>query len=281
MGAHPLSLAANHIISHNISRIYVRRIAHNIHVEIGEKLALARKYHAPPLTQRDLATLLKVDTSSVGRWESKNHIPTRYIARLAELLNVRDEWFFDDSDTLPTQARRRPEDETSNLRPLPPDELSKGQQLIADAMWVAIPVWRGVAAGVDGECGFLEADRPEFREIPMFLTMGQPHRHVLCIASGMSMAPRIEHAERAVVKLDSDVPPNHIVVVRSDDNRNFIKKLCRGEHRRLELHSLNEHYPPITNLSGWTIKGGVVAILHAYEGGRPNIEWDEGRFLRA
>jgi phage repressor protein C with HTH and peptisase S24 domain len=249
-------------------------------MDVGEKLALARDYHTPALTQEELARRLGVHTSSVGRWESKGHIPKERLSRVAQILDVREEWFFDGSDTRPTEARRSA-DENPNVRGLRHDELTRGQRLIVEGMWVALPVWRGVVAGVEDECAFVEADEPEFREIPVFLTMGQPDRHVLCIASGMSMAPRIEHTERAVVKLDPDVPPNHIVVARTDDNRNFIKKLSRSGTHRLELHSLNEQFRPIIDLKGWTIKGGVVAILHAYEGGKPNIEWDEGRFLRA
>lgn len=248
---------------------------------VGEKLASARRYHTPSLTQRDLARLLGVDTSTVGRWESQNHIPSAHLARVAEILDVREDWLLDGSDIPPTAARRNPPVEPTNIRPIPATELSRGQQWLVAGLWVALPVWRGVVAGAEDECAFYAADDPEFREIPGFLTMGQPDRHVLCIASGMSMAPRIEHTERAVVKLDPDVPPNHIVVVRTDDNRNFIKRLVRGPHHQLELHSLNQNFQPITDLTGWTIKGGVVAILHAYEGGRPNIEWDEGRFLRA
>ena len=250
-------------------------------MNVGRKLAEARRYHMPALTQQGLASLLQVDTSSVGRWESKNHIPPAHVPRIAELLDIREEWLFDGSDTPPTAARRSGPAEPSNIRPVRTEELSRGQQFVAEGLWVALPVWRGVAAGDEGECAFVEAETPEFREIPAFLTMGQPERHVICIATGMSMAPRIEHTERAVVKLDPDVPPGHIVVARTDDNRNFLKRLSRGGNHRLELHSLNEQFRPITNLRGWVIKGGVVAILHAYEGGKPNIEWDEGRFLRA
>jgi SOS-response transcriptional repressor LexA len=83
------------------------------------------------------------------------------------------------------------------------------------------------------------------------------------------------------VRLDPDVPPGHIVIARSADNRNYVKKLIRSPSRTLELHSLNEQFKPITDLDGWTLKGGVTAILHTYEGGRPNIEWDEGRYLKA
>jgi phage repressor protein C with HTH and peptisase S24 domain len=248
---------------------------------VGEKLAEARRYHTPALKQRDLAKLLAVDTSTVGRWESQNHIPRTHLSRICELLDVTESWLLDGSDVPPSSARREVPPEPPNIYPVRTDALPRGQQLIVEGLWVALPVWRGVTAGDEDECAFVQADEPEFREVPAFLTMGQPHKHVLCIASGMSMAPRIEHTERAIVKLDPDVPPGHIVVARTEDNRNFIKKLARGHTHRLELHSLNEQFRPITHLSGWTIKGGVVAILHAYEGGRPNIEWDEGRFLRA
>jgi transcriptional regulator with XRE-family HTH domain len=77
-------------------------------MEVGEKLAQARAYHAPKLAQKDLAKLLGLDTSTVGRWESKNYIPPEKLPVVSELLNVREEWFTDGSDIPPSGARKRP-----------------------------------------------------------------------------------------------------------------------------------------------------------------------------
>jgi transcriptional regulator with XRE-family HTH domain len=89
-------------------------------VEVGDKLAMARRYHAPALTQEDLARILGVDTSTVGRWESKDHIPPDRLPQIAALLNVKEAWFFNGDDTPPTTARRVPMQEPSNVKPIDP-----------------------------------------------------------------------------------------------------------------------------------------------------------------
>jgi SOS-response transcriptional repressor LexA len=96
----------------------------------------------------------------------------------------------------------------------------------------------------------------------------------------MSMAPRIEHTEKALVRLDPDVPPGHIVIAKSPQGKRFLKKLARN-NGQLELQSLNKSFGPIRDLAGWELEGGVTAILHTYETGKPNYEWDDGRFLKA
>jgi hypothetical protein len=49
----------------------------------------------------------------------------------------------------------------------------------------------------------------------------------------------------------------------------------------LQLHSLNAEFAPIVSLDGWELRGYAVAILHSYEPGQANIEWDNGRALRS
>lgn len=249
-------------------------------VEVGEKLALARRYHTPSLTQEDLAKVLGVDRASIGRWESKNHIPPDKLPRVAALLNVREEWFYNQDETPPTLNRRVPQDEPQNIKPLAVHELNRTDRYLAEGLEVALPVWRGVSAGSEDETYFVEPDSPEYRQVPLYLTLGQPEHHVLCVATGMSMAPRIAHTERALARFSPDVPPGHIVIAQNPDAKRFIKKLLRSGSK-LELHSLNEGYRPIEYPEGWQVVAGITAILHHYEPGVPNIEFDEGRWLRA
>jgi len=247
-------------------------------VEVGDKLKLARSYHQPALTQAKLAERLGVDTSTVGRWESKNHIPEDMLDRVAGVFSVPGEWFFDGGDEPPPATQLK--EEEPNIRPKAQGDLSRSELSLRDYLMVAIPVWRGVMAGSDDECVFVEPSELEFREVPLYLTLGQPEKHVLCIASGVSMSPRIEHSERMLIRLDPDVPVGCLVVAkRADDGANFIKRLTRGQ-RNLELTSLNGAYAPITELNGWEIRGGVTVIWKRYEPGTPNLEWDDGRFLR-
>lgn len=246
----------------------------------GEKLALARKYHAPSLGQKELALKLGLSTSTIGRWESQNHIPEDKLPHLSAIFGVPVDWFTNGDDTLPSEVARVGLQEPTNLGGVLPAAMTRTEREMVSGQYASLPVWEAVLGSGEEELSFIENDRPEFKEIPAFYTLGHPERHVLCIIKGMSMAPRIEHSERALIKLDPNVPPEHLVVARSPDQRNFIKRLVKRSGR-LELHSVNKEFRPITDLTDWELKGGVIMIEHVYEIGKPNIEWDHGRFLRA
>lgn len=143
-----------------------------------------------------------------------------------------------------------------------------------------IPVWRGVAAGMEEECYFVDTGSPEFAEIPAFLVNPEHlHKYMLCIPAGTSMSPRAKQGDRVLAILDSNPPPNSIVVAVRPDQQKYIKVLRERKH--LELHSLNAAFKPIVNVEGWVVQGSVIAIWHRYEPGTPNIEFDDGRPLRA
>lgn len=235
----------------------------------GEKIALARKYQAPALTQATLAAKLGIDRGTVAKWETRETIPEKSLQRIAEAMAIPLAWFLDGQNSEPPNIRA-----TQN-----PEQMGKAGLSLQRGDQVMLAVWRGVMAG-NGDCEFWESDSPEFRAIPSFLAGNDPERHVLCIASGLSMAPRIDHAERAVVCLDPDPPIGSLVVARRLDGANFIKILRRGA-ASLQLHSVNPDFQPIEDVRDWSLKGYVVAILHTYSGPGANIEWDDGRPLRA
>jgi transcriptional regulator with XRE-family HTH domain len=235
----------------------------------GEKLALARDYAAPRLTQEALGNKLGKSRGTVAKWESTGLIPERSLEEVATFFQIPVAWFVDGQSSEPPNVRATRD----------PAAMGRAGQSLTRGDQVMLAVWRGVMAG-DGECEFWEGESPEFRAIPSFLAGNDPDSHVLCIASGVSMAPRLDHAERAVVRLDPDPPIGSLVVARRPDGANFIKALRRGA-ARLELHSINPEFAPITNVLEWSLKGYVVAILHTYTGHGANIEWDDGRPLRA
>lgn len=240
----------------------------------GRKLKTARRYHAPALRQEDLAAMLGLDRSTVAKWETSSQIPEPGLKKAAERLGIAYEWFLDGQSTPPIYVSEPPNARPTNR----PGEMGAAGESLRRGDQVMLAVWRGVMAG-DGECEFWEHDSPEFRAVPSFLASSDPDAHVLCIASGLSMSPRIDHAERAVVRLDPDPPIGAIVVARRPDGANFIKVLRKNSW--LELHSLNPAFPPITECRDWLLKGYVVAILHTYSGPGANIEYDDGRPLRA
>ena len=241
----------------------------------GRKLALARRYHAPALTQQGLADMLGVDRTTVAKWETKSEIPERTLVRIADRIGIDFAWFLDGGTSEPRFVRHAVNVRATNRT----EELGGAAGSLQRGDQVMLAVWRGVMAG-DGDCEFWLSDTPEFRAIPSFLASSDPDGHVLCIASGLSMTPRIDHAERAVVKLDPDPPIGAIVVARRPDGANFIKVLRKHPSLHLELQSLNPEFAPITELKHWALKGYVVAILHTYTGQGANIEYDDGRPLR-
>lgn len=241
----------------------------------GEKIEklLTRMGQTAPWLARKLSEELgrNVPKQSVYQYiEGASPRDGSILPAIAKILGVRVELLEDDRLDLPEEepllAKKR-------------EAMTRDEEL---ALWgdVAIPVWAGVSCGTeDDEC--FQEEEVRFEQVQAFYVAGKPENHVMCIPRGYSMAPRILRADRVVVRLDPDVPVGRLVVARSPNNQNFIKKLVKQNGFREELHSLNAEFPPITDLDGWSIKGGVVAIMHPYEGTGSNIEYDGGAYLRA
>lgn len=237
---------------------------------------MARRYHAPALSQRELAKMIGVDTSSVGRWEATGSVPKSRLPTVARTLGLTVAWFENGREEAPPLYRDRPNAEEQSGDTSGATEVRsfvRGDEVL-------LPTWRGAIAG-DGECEFFDSDSPELTAVPSFLAGNDPFNHILCIASGASMYPRVKNGEKLVVRLDRNPPNNSIVISKRPDGANFVKVLRQNDRGFLELHSLNPEFQPITALEGWEMRGYAVAVLHSYEPGRPNIEWDNGRALRA
>jgi SOS-response transcriptional repressor LexA len=253
-------------------------------MESKEKVKLLREYLPPKSrSQEELGKEVGASTSTVGHWELGRSISTRHRASMNQLWGIPPE-FWEDDDMTKSEVIRYLQnlslkDEGPNVKAKHPDNLNRTEEAWREGNRYAVPVWRGVAAGDPDldECYF-DDDATERREVPAAFIVGDPEKHVMGIASGMSMSPRISHAERILLRLDPDVPPGHLVIARSPESRNYIKRLVKND-QTLELHSINPDYKPITRREGWHILGGVVVIWHTYEKGVPNIEFDEGRWL--
>lgn len=252
-------------------------------VHPGTKLRVAREARRPPLSQADAAAIARIPTSRYKSYELERANPPEEVVRsLATAWGVPEAWFWDGASTsLPLKL-------VDPQRPYgdPGVELveprNKAERLMILGQRVAIPVWRGAHLGSGDECSFVPDDDGQHQEIAAFYTLGDPDRHVLCIPKGESMTPRIQSYARVLIKLDPDVPPGHLVAAQSPESKEiFIKRFVRSPDRKPVLLSVNENFDPITEIEGWAIRGGVVLILHDYEPGQPNQEWDEGRYLRA
>ena len=212
--------------------------------------------------------MLGVDTSSIGRWECTGHIPASRIPTAAQAVGVPVDWLLDGMDSLPPRHQVLVRD-ASLSDPEPPrsDE-------------VQLPTWRGVIAA-DGDCELTEADPPELSAVPSILAGNDPLNHILCIASGASLFPRVHNGGRIIVRLDRNPPNNSIVIAKSPAGTNLVKVLRQNEKGLLELDSLNPDFGQIANLEGWELLGYAIAILHSYEPGQANIEWDSSRPLKS
>lgn len=189
---------------------------------------------------------------------------------VARLLGIPLQALLDDAVPLPSLALDEVQTLGAAVVPGPVQSLMRGDAML-------LPVWRGVAAGLQDECYFV-SESAEFMEVPAFLAGREQDRHVVCVAAGTSMSPRLRQGDRAIVRLDPNPPRNTLVVAQNPDGRRFIKALREKDH--FELHSINESFPAIKDVSGWQLLGSVVAIWGQYEAGGPNIEWDGGRPLR-
>lgn len=162
----------------------------------------------------------------------------------------------------------------------PAPSLGKVDQMIVSPYRVAIPWLKGTLLGQEDEECFDE-QTGEMYEVPSWIVTGQPEKHMALTPIGMSMFPRIEPGSLVVVKHDPSPGTGVLVCVRSRTGATFIKgSVINRETKKLELHSVNEGYEPITDLTDWTMLGAVVAIKHPHTSLSPNIEFSDGAYLR-
>ena len=247
-------------------------------MEVGRKIARARKYQTPAMAHKDLAQAMSVALGTVGKWESGSQgTPHDQVVRIARLLSIPVDWFYDGKDTPP--PRMTPESPVEVLSPDEGQAAFKTKYDLSDT--VAVPVWQGVLAGEDGECTFAEGG--ELQEIPrIFFAGNDPEQCFAIRAAGSSMSPRIEHGELALILKNARPHLNTIVVATKPDQTHFIKVLRSGKPPRpYKLEPLNEAYTPIEDVTGWTFEG--VVILIQGDPGMPgrNVEWNLGAPLRA
>lgn len=245
----------------------------------GQKIALARRYARPALTQAQLAKKLGVDRSALARAESSGQAKHALISAVADLLGVDANWFYDGSES-PPPLPQKTQDNFSELTLM---ELRAGYRALESyplGSKIALPVVGTLAAGIAYEEAWYEEEGgPTYQEVPAFLVVGDPSRHFLVRVSGRSMEPRIDHADVVMVRREDVVPYDVLAAARRPDGRGYVKAVRRGNPVCLE--SINPEFEKIEELDGWQIIGAVVAVLKPSGMNRPNIEWDEGRPLRA
>src|SRR5271166_4362829 len=106
----------------------------------GRKLALARRYHAPALTQQGLADMLGIDRTTVAKWETRNEIPESGLRRAADRLGIEAGWFLDGEDSEPRYVSHAANVRATNR----PDQMGEPGASLRRGDQVMLAVWRGV-----------------------------------------------------------------------------------------------------------------------------------------
>lgn len=212
-----------------------------------------------------LARAVGLNKQSVYNWLEKGTLP-------------HDEGVFD------TMLRAIPKVPEPNARVIPLRDAHPAVQSLAEGQIALLPVWRAQGGIIGDEEFSFDEQELETIGVPGFLVTGAPiEKFRAVVVSGFSMSPRIESGALVVVRLVDEAASGVITVVQADAGRLFVKTFRRDSYGNPELHSINGKYPPIeaVQLRGWRVRAVACGIVHAYEPGRANIEWDAGRPLRA
>lgn len=146
------------------------------------------------MTQSDLAKILDVSESTVGKWILMKSIPRMgIIQKLSDYFNVPKSYFLEES----------------------PPRHAKG---------VRIPVLGRVAAGIPIEA---ITDVDDWEEIPE--SMAKTGEYFALRITGNSMEPRMLDGDVVIVKRQSDVDNGDVAVVLVNGNDATVKQITKSE----------------------------------------------------
>ena len=146
------------------------------------------------MKQSDLAEILKVSESTVGKWILMKSIPRMgIIQKLSDYFNIPKSYFLEESTTYHAEG-------------------------------VRIPVLGRVAAGIPIEA--IE-DVEDWEEIPE--SMAKNGEYFALKIKGKSMEPRIMEGDIVIVKRQSDVDSGDVAVVLVNGNDATVKQITKSE----------------------------------------------------
>lgn len=146
------------------------------------------------MKQSDLAEILKVSESTVGKWILMKSIPRMgIIQKLSDYFNIPKSYFLEESTTY-------------------------------HAKGVRIPVLGRVAAGIPIEA---ITDVDDWEEIPE--SMAKTGEYFALRITGNSMEPRMLDGDVVIVKRQSDVDNGDVAVVLVNGNDATVKQITKSE----------------------------------------------------
>ena len=146
------------------------------------------------MKQSDLAEILKVSESTVGKWILMKSIPRMgIIQKLSDYFNIPKSYFLEESTTYHAKGTR-------------------------------IPVLGRVAAGIPIEA---ITDVDDWEEIPE--SMAKTGEYFALRITGNSMEPRMLDGDVVIVKRQSDVDNGDVAVVLVNGNDATVKQITKSE----------------------------------------------------
>lgn len=212
---------------------------HGVPFPVGKKIARARAYARPAITQSELAEALSLSRDAVANYETgRSKVPLETLRKIASMTGFPIQWFTDGEDSEP-----------------PPDNklaiLTSVEETAAASSTVEIE-YLGVVP-----CGGWEMPTSDSAKIAVSATVATLRGEVAAVrVSGDSMEPRFRHGDIVVIR-KSATPIDGQIVLASNQDRELTLKVLRYRANGWELHSFNPAYPP-TLADEWSLIGYAV-----------------------
>lgn len=230
-------------------------------MHIGEKVAQARKWASPALTQQELAVQLGINRATLARRESEGRFEHPMIRKIAEITGIPEHWFFDQSDQAP------PAGHPTHI-PLLGSEVSSVANIRVSPV-IQVPVVGSASAGPGLE-GVDEVPT-EYMTISVSLTKGDC---VAFYADGDSMMPLIQPGDKVIVSKTNQPKPGVTFLVRRSGGEYSLKQVkWDASANQWTWVSINPAYPP-EPAHGEII--GMVVTIWREEGSRILTMFDPG-----
>lgn len=227
-------------------------------MHVGEKVRVARKYHAPALTQEELAIQMGIDRSTLSKWESSGNIPSSELSRLGMLLNVAESWLVDGSDSPPPR--------TLTGTTVPGNDPMRRVSLAGTAL-APIPIVGHAGAG--GGISDVDPDSDHIFVPERLAQLGG----LAWLVSGESMMPALEPGDIAIFREQREPRRGFSYLIRKDHE--YLVKNVEWRGGEWVLQSINPRYQdqPLANaeligiLIGWYRAKGSRETLDSDPGG--------------
>ncbi len=216
-------------------------------VHRGEKLALARRYHSPSLTQQQLAEMIDAKRATLARWESNGDVPLKKMPTIASKLNIKETWFYDGNDLPPADKDRIVPPETGH---------TSGLRRVVSAPMTKLKITGVVGAGPENlDPDAFDPDREIY--VPISIS---GHDHTAMVVSGPSMLPHIQPGDTLIFKDSPTVRLDKVNAIRAEGGV-LAKEVTLGQGS-LALVSYNEDTPPVP-AEGAIALGYLVCLVSA------------------